>query len=58
LQLILALAIVLRVGGGWALPEHRDLMLWLSAAAWATAFGLGAAQLLPAALRPSRVTDA
>lgn len=58
LQLIMALAVVLRVGGGWALPEHRDLMLWLSAAAWAMAFGLGAAQLLPAALRPPRATDA
>ena len=54
----MALAVLLRVGGGWAFPEHRNLMLWLSAAAWAMAFGLGAAQLLPAVLRPSRATDA
>jgi uncharacterized protein involved in response to NO len=57
LQLIMALAVFLRVGGGWVIPGHRDLMLWLSAAAWAMAFGLGAVQLLPALLRPSRVTD-
>ncbi len=54
LQLMMALAVLLRVGGGWALPAHRELMLWLAAAAWALAFGLAAALLLPAALRPSR----
>lgn len=58
LQLILALAVLLRVGGGWAFPGQRSLLLWLSAAAWAVAFGLGTAQLLPAVLRPSRATDA
>lgn len=58
LQLIMALAVLLRVGGGWVLPDHRNLLLWLSAAAWAIAFGLGALQLLPAVLRPARATDA
>lgn len=58
LQLIMALAVLLRVGGGWAFPGHHALMLWLSAAAWALAFGLGGFQLLPALLRPPRVTDA
>jgi uncharacterized protein involved in response to NO len=58
LQLIMALAVLLRVGGGWAFPAHHNLMLWLSAAAWAMAFGLGALRLLPALLRPARVTDA
>lgn len=57
LQLIMALAVLLRVGGGWAFPEHRSLLLWLSAVAWAMAFGLGAAQVLPAVLRPSRGTE-
>lgn len=51
LQLLMALAVALRVGGGWLLPEQRALMLWLSAAAWAATFGLGAILLLPAALR-------
>jgi uncharacterized protein involved in response to NO len=58
LQLSMALAVLLRIGGGWAMPGHRDLVLWLSAAAWALAFGLGSIQLLPAALRPSRGTRA
>ncbi len=47
----LALAVALRVAGGWALPDHRGLMLWLSAAAWLIAYGLAAALVLPAARR-------
>jgi len=58
LQLIMALAVLLRVCGGWVSPEHRHLMLWLSAVAWAMAFGLSMAVLLPAALRPLRLADA
>jgi uncharacterized protein involved in response to NO len=57
LQLTMAVAVLLRVGGGAAFPEHRDLMLWLSAAAWSVAFGLGALALLPAVVRVPRVTD-
>lgn len=58
LQLIMALAVLLRVGGGWAFPEHRDLMLWLSAAAWTMAFGLGTVELVRAVGRQSRRTEA
>jgi uncharacterized protein involved in response to NO len=58
LQLILALAVFLRVCGGWVLPEYRTLMLWLSGGAWTMAFGLSGAVMLPAALRPSRAIGA
>ncbi len=58
LQLIMALAVLLRVGGGWAFPGQHNRMLWLSAAAWAMAFVLGAFQLLPALRRPARATGA
>ncbi|MEO8443918.1 MAG: NnrS family protein [Gammaproteobacteria bacterium] len=58
LQLSMALAVLVRVLGGWALPGHRALMLWLSAGAWTMAFGLCGAVLLPAALRPARAGSA
>ena len=45
-------AVAVRVGGGWLMPAHRDLALWLAGSAWAAAYGLGAIVLVPAALRP------
>jgi uncharacterized protein involved in response to NO len=51
LQLALALAVALRVGGGLAPPGQRGLVLWASALCWAVAFALAAAVLLPAAAR-------
>lgn len=54
LQIALAVAVTLRVAGGWVLPGQRESMLWLAALAWLVAFGLGTAVLLPAALRSPR----
>ena len=54
LQIALAVAVTLRVAGGWILPGQRESMLWLAALAWLVAFGLGTAVLLPAAWRPPR----
>lgn len=54
LQLALVVAVTLRVGGGWVLPGHRELVLWLAGMAWLVAFGLGTAVLVPAALRAAR----
>ncbi len=56
LQVIMALAVIVRVAGGWVFPGHRDAMLWLSAAAWAVAYTGSAALLLPAALGAARRT--
>ncbi|MEZ5565698.1 MAG: NnrS family protein [Gammaproteobacteria bacterium] len=57
-QLSLTVAVFLRVCGGWMVPGHRELMLWLSATMWAAAFVLSGIVLLPAAFRPSRATGA
>lgn len=54
LQLVMAVAVLLRVAGGWAFGEQRGLMLWLSAAAWALAYAGSVAVLAPAYLRPAR----
>lgn len=51
LQLLMALAVTIRVTGGWAFAGHRTEMLWLSAAAWTVAYTGSAVLLLPAALR-------
>lgn len=56
LQITMALAVAIRVGGGLVFPEKRTLMLWLSAAAWAAAYGGSMAVLLPEALRPERAS--
>ncbi|MDP2324530.1 MAG: NnrS family protein [Gammaproteobacteria bacterium] len=53
LQIIMALAVIIRISGGLVFPEERTVMLWLSAAAWAAAYGGSAAVLLPEALRPA-----
>jgi uncharacterized protein involved in response to NO len=54
-QAVMAVAVMLRVGGGWAMPAWRDLMLWLSAAAWTTAYAGTAVLLMPLALKPARL---
>lgn len=51
LQVAMAIAVAVRVGGGWLMPAHRDPALWLAGSAWAAAYGLGAIVLVPAALR-------
>lgn len=51
-QAAMAVAVTLRVAGGWALPAHDQLMLWLAAAAWAIAYAGTAAMLLPKVLHP------
>lgn len=51
LQLIMALAVVIRVGGGWVVPSLSGLMLWLAALAWTVAYLLGARLVIPAAWR-------
>jgi uncharacterized protein involved in response to NO len=53
LQITMALAVAIRIGGGLVFPGERTVMLWLSAAAWAAAYGGSAAILLPEALRPA-----
>jgi uncharacterized protein involved in response to NO len=54
LQLVMVLAVVLRVAGGWLLDDQRALMLWLSAIAWFVAFAGSAVVLAPAFLQPAR----
>jgi uncharacterized protein involved in response to NO len=51
LQALLLLAVLLRVAGGWALPEGRAAMMWAAGSAWAVAFGAAAAIVLRAAFR-------
>jgi uncharacterized protein involved in response to NO len=47
----MALAVALRVAGGWIFPDQRELMLWLSAAGWLFVYGTTAATVIPAAWR-------
>jgi len=51
LHILFALAVALRVAGGWMLPGHRGLVLWWSAAAWLVVYVLAAALVIPAARR-------
>lgn len=53
-QATLALAILLRVAGGWLWPSQAELMLWLSASAWTLAYAGTATLLIPMAVRPAR----
>jgi uncharacterized protein involved in response to NO len=57
-QAVMAVAVIVRVGGGWAMPAWRELMLWLSAAAWTTAYAGTAVWLLPLAAKPARLPAA
>lgn len=54
LQIALAFAVLLRVGGGWGLSPHREVVLWISAALWTVAYGGTALILLPLALQPGK----
>lgn len=54
LQVVLALAVLVRVAGGWLLPAHREFALWASAAAWLFVYGLGAVVLSAAVRQPWR----
>lgn len=51
LQVAMAIAVTVRMGGGWLVPGHRDAMLWVAGAAWLVAYGLGSVVIVPAALR-------
>lgn len=52
LYLVMALAVAIRVGGGWLLPQLHEAMLWASAIAWTLAYLGSAALVIGAALRP------
>lgn len=56
LQLVMALAVLVRVVGGWLLPAQRGAMLWASAFAWTVAYAGSAVLLIRAALRPRNAT--
>lgn len=49
MQLVLALAVLLRVGSGWVAPAQLTPLLWLSATCWTAAYLLGAGLVIPAA---------
>ena len=54
MQLILVLAVLLRVGDGWVSATLMTPLLWLSAACWTAAYLLGASLVIPAAWRNGR----
>jgi uncharacterized protein involved in response to NO len=54
IQIVLALAVIVRVAGGWAWPAHRDAALWIAAGLWTFAYARTAVILLPLALKPRR----
>lgn len=51
LQLVMAGAVLVRVGGGWVVPTLSSPLLWVSALAWAAAYLLAACLVVPAAWR-------
>ncbi len=51
LQVVMAMAVLLRVCGGWAVPSLGGPLLWWSALAWAAAYLLAACLDVPAAWR-------
>jgi uncharacterized protein involved in response to NO len=54
MQMVLALAVIVRVAGGALWPAYRDAALWIAAVLWALAYASSAVILMPLALQSGR----
>lgn len=54
IQAVLALAVIVRVAGGWAAPAYRDAALWTAAILWVLAYAGTTVILLPLAFKSGR----